>query len=59
MKVIQPDLYTETRNGSVTFEQVDALFRFEHWRDENQPEKQHRLGENVENWWRYALVERI
>ena len=55
MKVTQPDLYTKTRNGDATFEEVDAFFRFAQWRDENEPEKQHRIGEQVESWWRYVL----
>jgi hypothetical protein len=55
IKVIDPGLYEFCRTGSVNFSQVEFLMRFHSWRDEHDPQQRDRIGENTENWWRYAL----
>ena len=55
LKVIDPSVYDATRNGSLSFEQLDAVFKFSSWRDRNDPAKRDRTGEYVEGMWRYVL----
>jgi hypothetical protein len=55
LKVIDPSLYDAARNGNLSFEHLDAVLHFSSWRDQNDPSKRDRIGEHVENLWRFVL----
>jgi hypothetical protein len=55
VKVLDPELYETCRTGNAVFTEVDRLIDFSRWRDEHDPQKRDPLGEEAENWWRYAL----
>jgi len=57
LKVLEPDLYAAARNGKLRFNELNRFIRFQDWRDENEPEKQHRLAEDATIFWSYSLGE--
>jgi hypothetical protein len=55
LKVIAPPLYDAARSGKLSFNELDAVFRFSSWRDQNDPSRRDRTGEYVEDLWRFLL----
>jgi hypothetical protein len=57
IKVIRPDLYEAARTDNLSLAKLDELMHLSRWRDRYDPEKGDQVGEQIENWWRYALGE--